>query len=137
MGLGCGNNEKAVLILQRHLIMKTRFITPKYKALHRTPYGGNPKFSAVLGTPSGGHLTVETISKSENPNFQNKNAYGCQKIVLNFGNFDFEFVSETTSGPGYRPRHRGVGFRYSDLEFNMINITFLCNKALSATNKSK
>jgi len=88
-------------ILKRHLITKTRFIATKYEALHRTPYGGNPKFSAVLGTPSGGHLTVETISNFKNPNFlhrmpygKNKNAYGCQKTVLNFGNLDFEFASD-------------------------------------------
>jgi len=43
------------LILQRHLIAKTWFIIPKYEAL-------NPKF--------------ETISNVQNPNFQNKNAYG-------------------------------------------------------------
>ena len=49
--------------------MKTRFITPKYKALHRTPYGGNPKFSAVLGTPSGGHLTVDIMESG----YQEKN----------------------------------------------------------------
>ncbi len=37
---------------------------------------------------------METISNVQNPNFQNKNAYSRLKTVLNFGNLDFEFVSD-------------------------------------------